>query len=160
MEEITMEDKESASFGDHRRSASCGSQRSNTGGEIKRRMRKFVAPRCRCGAYAILFQSSTSDNPNRLFFGCLNFKTSTPQCRYFAWLDEYVSSFAVNEAANRDEVLQDMVKLKEKIVALERMVAESNLGFKGGAPKKCWGSAFFLLAWIVCTLCLVALLMV
>ncbi|MED6147906.1 hypothetical protein PIB30_048278 [Stylosanthes scabra] len=42
-----MEDKESASFGDQCRSASCGFQRSNAGGEIKRRMRKFVAPRCR-----------------------------------------------------------------------------------------------------------------
>ncbi|MED6112871.1 hypothetical protein PIB30_065681 [Stylosanthes scabra] len=33
-----------------------------------------VAPKCRCGVYAILYLSKTSSNPNRLFFGCPFFK--------------------------------------------------------------------------------------
>ncbi|MED6118771.1 hypothetical protein PIB30_005910 [Stylosanthes scabra] len=35
--------------------------------------------------------SSTLGNPNRLFYGCLCFKTPAPHCKYFAWLDEYVA---------------------------------------------------------------------
>ncbi|MED6121096.1 hypothetical protein PIB30_027032 [Stylosanthes scabra] len=54
--------------------------------------------------------------------------TSTPHCRYFAWLDECVPSFVVNGAANREEVLEGLLKLEEKIVELERVVAESNSG--------------------------------
>ncbi|QHO53240.1 uncharacterized protein DS421_2g46140 [Arachis hypogaea] len=54
---------------------------------------KFIAPRCRCGAHSILFLSSTELNPNRLFFGCPHFKSLTPHCKSFAWLNDYIISF-------------------------------------------------------------------
>ncbi|KAL4381127.1 uncharacterized protein DS421_4g120790 [Arachis hypogaea] len=55
--------------------------------------KKFIAPRCQCGAHAILFLSSIELNPNRLFFGCPHFKSTKPHCKFFAWLDDYVASF-------------------------------------------------------------------
>ncbi|XLR70018.1 hypothetical protein S83_020690 [Arachis hypogaea] len=55
--------------------------------------KKFITPRCRCGAHAILFLSSTELNPNQLFFGCPQFKSTKPHCKFFAWLDDYVASF-------------------------------------------------------------------
>ncbi|MED6128342.1 hypothetical protein PIB30_096798, partial [Stylosanthes scabra] len=33
-----------------------------------------VAPKCHCGVYAVLYMSKTTNNPNRLFFGCPFFK--------------------------------------------------------------------------------------
>ncbi|MED6131780.1 hypothetical protein PIB30_013031 [Stylosanthes scabra] len=152
-----MEDNESASFGPHSRSALRSFQRSSGGSESNQRRTRFVAPRCPCGAYAILYLSSTSDNPNRLFFGCSYYKTSTPHCGFFAWLDERVPSFVVNGAANREEVLEGLLKLEEKIVKLERVVAESNSG-RVGFQKICGGFFFFLLG-IVTTLCFLALMM-
>ncbi|MED6168858.1 hypothetical protein PIB30_015692 [Stylosanthes scabra] len=129
-------------------SGTCGSGKSGAGGEWIRRKKKFAAPRCNCGAYAILFHSSTSGNPNRLFFGCSNFKTSTLHCRYFAWLDEYVASFAVNEAASTGQVsepMYPMMKLEEKLLALESLVAKMKIGNKGSATSNCLGVGFFLL---------------
>ncbi|MED6165366.1 hypothetical protein PIB30_098900 [Stylosanthes scabra] len=152
-----MEENESASFGHHSGSASRSSQRTSGGGESSQRRTRFEAPRCRCGAYAILSLSSTSDNPNRLFFGCQYYKTSTPHCRFFAWLDECVPSFALNRAANREEVLEGLLNLEQKIVELERVVAESN-SRRVGFLKICGGFFFFLLG-IVTTLCFMALLM-
>ncbi|QHN86857.1 uncharacterized protein DS421_16g549910 [Arachis hypogaea] len=55
--------------------------------------KKFIAPRCRCGAHAILFLSSIELNPNRLFFGCPHFKSTKSHCKFFTWLDDYVASF-------------------------------------------------------------------
>ncbi|QHO15312.1 uncharacterized protein DS421_10g293820 [Arachis hypogaea] len=55
--------------------------------------KKFIAPRCWCGAHAILFLSSTELNPNRLFFGCPHFQSTKSHCKFFAWLDDYVTSF-------------------------------------------------------------------
>ncbi|KAL4349172.1 hypothetical protein AHAS_Ahas10G0015400 [Arachis hypogaea] len=55
--------------------------------------KKWVAPECYCGIYAILFMSGTDMKPNRLFFRCPYFKTPTPHCKYFCWLDDYVASF-------------------------------------------------------------------
>ncbi|KAL4398704.1 hypothetical protein AHAS_Ahas01G0318500 [Arachis hypogaea] len=66
----------------------------------ERNKKKWVAPECNCGTHAILFMSETELNPDRLFFGCLYFKTSAPHCKYFAWLDEYISSF--NEDARKN----------------------------------------------------------
>ncbi|MED6155855.1 hypothetical protein PIB30_009329 [Stylosanthes scabra] len=36
--------------------------------------RDGVAPKCDCGVYAVLYLSRTSNNPNRLFFGCPFYK--------------------------------------------------------------------------------------
>ncbi|MED6194982.1 hypothetical protein PIB30_033706 [Stylosanthes scabra] len=50
-----------------------------------------IAPKCRCGVYAILYLSKTPTNPNRLFFGCPFFRGGLPHCRYFLLLDEHIS---------------------------------------------------------------------
>ncbi|MED6109535.1 hypothetical protein PIB30_034660 [Stylosanthes scabra] len=120
MEENNMEDKESASFGDGCRSASCGSQMSNAGGEFIRRGENSSP--LDAGVEHMPFCFNPPPVATLIGFSL----TSTPQCRYFAWLNEYVSSFAVNEAANKEEVLQDMLKLEEKIASVQRMVAKSN----------------------------------
>ncbi|MED6160850.1 hypothetical protein PIB30_055115 [Stylosanthes scabra] len=73
-EDIAMEDKVCASIDGQSWSGTVDSGRGSDGGASNRRKKKFAAPRCNCGAYAILFQSSTSSNPDRLFFGCSNFK--------------------------------------------------------------------------------------
>ncbi|RYR11702.1 hypothetical protein Ahy_B04g069225 [Arachis hypogaea] len=62
---------------------------------VPKKKKKFIAPRCRCGAHAILFLSSTEQNPNRLFYRCPHFKSSTSHCKFFAWLDDYVALFEV-----------------------------------------------------------------
>ncbi|KAL4315317.1 hypothetical protein AHAS_Ahas15G0173000 [Arachis hypogaea] len=64
------------------------------------RKKKWVIPECNCGTYVVLFISRMELNPTRLFFGCPYFKISAPHCKYFAWLDEYVSSF--NEDASKN----------------------------------------------------------
>ncbi|MED6127857.1 hypothetical protein PIB30_092141 [Stylosanthes scabra] len=159
MEEKALEDKLSASCGEQSWSSTCGFGRSSGGGGWSRRKKKFPAPRCKCGSYAILFQSSTVGNPNRLFFGCSNFKTTTPHCKYFSWLDEFVSSFSVKEDANRGEVFEDMVKLEEKMVALENLVAGRSTANKESVISKSWGLGFFLLG-IVFTIGFLALIRV
>ena len=45
-----------------------------TGSVGSRWKKKWVAPECNCGIYAILFMSGTDMNPNRLFFRCSYFK--------------------------------------------------------------------------------------
>ncbi|MED6218542.1 hypothetical protein PIB30_027468 [Stylosanthes scabra] len=61
-----------------------------SGNALKKKI-KFIAPKCNCGTFAILFMSSTLGNPNRLFYGCPYSKTFAPHFKYFAWLDEYVA---------------------------------------------------------------------
>ncbi|MED6148761.1 hypothetical protein PIB30_055916 [Stylosanthes scabra] len=69
-------------------SGTLGSSRS---GNTLKKKSKFIALECNCGTLAILFMSSTLGNPNKLFYGCPYFKTPTPHCKYFSWLDEYVA---------------------------------------------------------------------
>ncbi|MED6144829.1 hypothetical protein PIB30_019073 [Stylosanthes scabra] len=80
-------------------SATLGSTGSAGACAMKKKKKKFVAPECDCGAFAILSMSSTLENPNRLFFGCPYYKTPAPHCRFFAWLDEYVALF--NKEVNK-----------------------------------------------------------
>ncbi|RYR29404.1 hypothetical protein Ahy_B01g053773 [Arachis hypogaea] len=92
-------------------------------GASRRMKKKFVSPVCNCGSYAILFESGTSKNPKRHFFGCCYFKKNRGHCKYFAWLDEYVASFCI------DEVLQDAVsdptkKMEERIAEIEKKMDE------------------------------------
>ncbi|MED6193884.1 hypothetical protein PIB30_023406 [Stylosanthes scabra] len=67
-----------------------GSMGSSGSGSMLKKRSKFVAPECNCGTFAILFMSSTLENPNRLFYGCPYFKTPAPHCKFFKWFDEYV----------------------------------------------------------------------
>ncbi|QHN78711.1 uncharacterized protein [Arachis hypogaea] len=75
---------------DESRSATTGSSGS-VGPRKTMKKKRFNAPRCYCGTHAILFLSSTELNPNRLFYGCPNFKSSGSHCKYFAWLDDFVA---------------------------------------------------------------------
>ncbi|MED6140440.1 hypothetical protein PIB30_093265, partial [Stylosanthes scabra] len=115
MKAMIAEDKGSVSFSTNSSSGHVVSGRGNVGGAWNKKRKKFNAPICYCGTYAILFQTSTSTNPNRLFFGCSNFKTSIPHCRYFVWLDEYVSSFPVFESEKADQVSEHVKNLEEKM---------------------------------------------
>ncbi|MED6105955.1 hypothetical protein PIB30_000077 [Stylosanthes scabra] len=157
MDEIGMEEQLCASIGDQSWNGTAGSGRSSNGGAGSKRKKKFHAPICNCGMYAILFQSSTNSNPNKLFFGCSNFKKSTPHCRYFAWLDDFVSSFCVNEDAKTCQVMEPVKRLEEKMAALERIVLERNKGGKGKAAYFGGRLAYFLLG-IAFTLCVLAML--
>ncbi|MED6205676.1 hypothetical protein PIB30_019975 [Stylosanthes scabra] len=144
MEEKTMQGNCCASFSDQSWN-SIASGKSSDGGLRNKRRKKFVAPKCHCRTYAILFQSSTIANPNRLFFGCSNFKTSTPHCRFFAWLDEYVAASSMCEATDITQESDSMRKLEEKMVSLEKIVAEGNKGKRVNFKGKCVGLGFFFL---------------
>ncbi|MED6199881.1 hypothetical protein PIB30_079959 [Stylosanthes scabra] len=67
-----------------------------------------VAPKCRCGVYAILYLSKTSGNPNRLFFGCPFFKGKLPYCKFFMWLDQYTAKIGKAAAGNCGEGAEDV----------------------------------------------------
>ncbi|RYR53661.1 hypothetical protein Ahy_A06g028872 [Arachis hypogaea] len=92
-----------------------------------------VSPKCFYGEHAILFMSKTSNNLNRLFFGCLFYKVRQPHCKFFLWLDEHIAKFGLSDSRDRGEKefgdgeehqwKQDMENtinfLEKRIVALE-----------------------------------------
>ncbi|MED6165064.1 hypothetical protein PIB30_096064 [Stylosanthes scabra] len=116
-------------------SATLGS--SGSGGVLKKKS-KFVAPECNCGAFAILFMSSTLGNPNRLFYGCPYFKTPAPHCKFFRWLDEYVvsndqevSKPALDGCWKQNEGKQiGSTEFDVKVRQLEKRVAELEMQLK------------------------------
>ncbi|MED6106934.1 hypothetical protein PIB30_009234 [Stylosanthes scabra] len=69
-----------------------------------------VAPKCRCGVYAILYLSKTASNPNRLFFGCPLFNGRMPHCKSFLWLDEHTTKLGVGGAGKRGEEVEDVAE--------------------------------------------------
>ncbi|MED6136856.1 hypothetical protein PIB30_059694 [Stylosanthes scabra] len=92
-----------------------------------------VAPKCHCGVYAVLYMSKTTNNPNRLFFGCPFFKKAgLPHCKFFLWLDRHTEHLAKRGqkkcAADNEELEQHMAmvgveyrvtKLEERVAAME-----------------------------------------
>ncbi|QHN94407.1 uncharacterized protein LOC110265162 [Arachis ipaensis] len=105
---------------------------SSVGSTRARKKKRFVVLRCNCGIHAILFLSSTQSNPNRLFFGCPNFKTAESHCKYFLWLDEYVSQFEeeqINDDSlygrnpKQNHLLDTTISLEEKVTKLEDRVS-------------------------------------
>ncbi|KAL4293121.1 hypothetical protein AHAS_Ahas18G0096400 [Arachis hypogaea] len=91
------------------RSATTDSARS-VGPRKTKKKKRFNALQCHYGTNAILFLFSTELNPNRLFYGCPNFKviwiihvliiiymlqSLGSHCKYFTWLDDYVALFDV-----------------------------------------------------------------
>ncbi|KAL4397412.1 hypothetical protein AHAS_Ahas01G0189300 [Arachis hypogaea] len=109
-------------------------------------MKKWVAPECNCGVYAILFMSETDINPNRLFFQCSHFKTTRPHCKYFCWLDDYVASFNedavktllfgglklnLNHKEGHSSADANKVReLEERVVGLEIHLKKARLNFR------------------------------
>ncbi|MED6191719.1 hypothetical protein PIB30_003062 [Stylosanthes scabra] len=59
--------------------------------------RDGAAPKCKCGVYAILYLSKTSNNPNQLFFGCPFFK-----------LDQHAAKFGKKEGMKCEEDEEDV----------------------------------------------------
>ncbi|RYR69783.1 hypothetical protein Ahy_A03g016333 [Arachis hypogaea] len=92
-------------------------------GASRRMKKKFVSLVCNCRSYAILFESRTSKNPRRLFFGCSNFKNNRGHCKYFAWLDEYVASFCIDEVV-QEAVSDPTKKMEERIAEIEKKMDE------------------------------------
>ncbi|XLR31903.1 hypothetical protein S83_059803 [Arachis hypogaea] len=107
--------------------------------------KRFVAPRCHCGTYAILFQSSTAENSNRLFFCCSMFKTTTPHCKYFAWLDEYVESYSHKADVNQNGMVESLKTMEERLEALEVMMAKQEIEKTFGGNTKCRTLTTFLI---------------
>ncbi|QHO15192.1 uncharacterized protein DS421_10g292770 [Arachis hypogaea] len=115
----------------------------SAGAKMKKR---FVAPKCNCGIHAILFMSSIQSNPKRLFFGCPNFKTTQGRCKYFQWLDEYVSLFEEEQinygspcGRNRKQnhFLDAAIWMEEKVTKLEDIVSGLELQMKNSSHVKC-----------------------
>ncbi|MED6173002.1 hypothetical protein PIB30_055287 [Stylosanthes scabra] len=88
-----------------------------------------VAPKCRCGVYAILYRSKTRSNPNRLFFGCPFFKTSTPHCKFFLWLDVHTAQLGIHNGGRGCDGAEDVdehflrIQVEKRLEDLEDRVA-------------------------------------
>ncbi|MED6180205.1 hypothetical protein PIB30_008063 [Stylosanthes scabra] len=103
--------------------------------------RDVVAPKCRCGVYAILYLSRTEKNPNRLFFGCPFFRGGFPLCKFFEWLDRYTAKLLhgaaiencgeegdeLNVHFSRMELEWRVAELEKRIGCLEERNKEKNL---------------------------------
>ncbi|MED6126387.1 hypothetical protein PIB30_077889 [Stylosanthes scabra] len=94
-----------------------------------RNERDGAAPKCKCGVYAILYLSKTSNNPNRLFFGCPFFKIGGTHCNFFLWLDRHVAKFGKKEGVKCEEGVEDvnmhfaMLNLDDRLGVLEDKLA-------------------------------------
>ncbi|RYR53679.1 hypothetical protein Ahy_A06g028888 isoform B [Arachis hypogaea] len=138
---------------------------SSVGSAGARKKKRFVTQKCNCGIYAILFMLSTQSNPNRLFFGCPYFKicskhlfiailvlpfftvqTAESHCKYFLWLDKYVSLFEeeqINDHNLRDwnpkqnHLLDAAISMEEKVTKLEDRVFGLELQMKNSRHVKC-----------------------
>ncbi|MED6201663.1 hypothetical protein PIB30_097206 [Stylosanthes scabra] len=124
---------------------------SHEGAAMKKK--RFVAPICHCGTYAILFESSTQVNPIRLFFGCSYFKGKGFHCKYFAWLDEYVASCHSNDGSRALEVEDPMKIIEERMTLIEMKMGDLNKRKKNIVVNYCKGIGIFLLG-TVFALCL------
>ncbi|QHO05720.1 uncharacterized protein DS421_14g448510 [Arachis hypogaea] len=119
---------------------------SSVGSARARKKKIFAAPKCNCGIHAILFMSSTQSNPNRLFFGCPNFKIAESHCKYFLWLDEYVSLFEEEQInygslygrnPKQNHLLDAAISMEEKVTKLEDRVSGLELQMKNSRHVKC-----------------------
>ncbi|MED6157806.1 hypothetical protein PIB30_026883 [Stylosanthes scabra] len=89
---------------------------------VLKKKKKFVAPMCSCGAYAILFESSTPNNPNRLFFGYQYLKNRGSHCKFFAWLDDYVTCLNEGVVINTASVIDPMIRIEGRIESMEMKI--------------------------------------
>ncbi|RYR73800.1 hypothetical protein Ahy_A02g008301 [Arachis hypogaea] len=117
-------------------------------GASRRMKKKFVPSVCNCGSYAILFESGTSKNPRRLFFGCFYFKNNTGHCKYFAWLDEYVASFCIDEVV-QDGVSYPTKKMEERITEIGKKMDEVKSNEKNSGALSRWKVFVLILLGIV-----------
>ncbi|MED6200581.1 hypothetical protein PIB30_086627 [Stylosanthes scabra] len=93
--------------------------------------RDGVAPKCHCRVYAILYMSRTTNNPNRLFFGCRSSRmlARLSHCKFFLWLNKHTEQLAKIGAGKCAEETEDvdqhlaMVGVENRIAGLEERVA-------------------------------------
>ncbi|RYR00023.1 hypothetical protein Ahy_B07g088068 [Arachis hypogaea] len=78
---------------------------------------KFQHPKCKCGTYAIMQESGTLKNPDRIFLGCSYYRTEQRHCNYFVWLDELISKCFGHEDDN--DVEGRMMMLENRLEQLE-----------------------------------------
>ncbi|MED6150529.1 hypothetical protein PIB30_073211 [Stylosanthes scabra] len=143
-ESMATEEKDSTSRSRDRVHGGESWSTGNSHGGAAMKKKRFVAPLCHCGTYAILFESSTQVNPNRLFFGCSHFKGKKSHCKYFAWLDEYVAPFHSNDGTRSIVEMQDPMKMiEEKMVSMEKMMGDLNKGKRDIVVNKCMGIDLF-----------------
>ncbi|XP_020975794.1 uncharacterized protein At4g04775-like [Arachis ipaensis] len=116
---MNMEEHSSGSIRRSWKEKSTGASSDNSD-NVGMATKKFTNPNCYCGAHAILFEFTTSNNPNRLFFGCNYFKTPSTHCKYFKWLDELIteSGYTVVED-QKMEVHGRLKELEDKIKEME-----------------------------------------
>ncbi|MED6198735.1 hypothetical protein PIB30_069384 [Stylosanthes scabra] len=97
--------------------------------------RDGVAPKCRCGVYAVLYVSKTAKDPYRLFFGYQFFRARLPQCKFFLWLDRHTEKLGKIDSSTYVEDTEDVDKhfamvgietrvagLENRVVAMERKI--------------------------------------
>ncbi|QHO39242.1 GRF zinc finger protein [Arachis hypogaea] len=99
------------------------------------RKKTFTAPTCNCETYAILFKSSTIDNLNRPFFGCAYFKTRISHRKFFAWMDEYVTSFHAKDITSSNKLVNQFKRLEEKLESMELLMTKDRAGMKSNSTK-------------------------
>ncbi|XLR36361.1 uncharacterized protein At4g04775-like [Arachis ipaensis] len=118
---------------------------SNNSGNVGMARKKFTHPSCYCGAHAILFESTTSNNPNRLFFGCSYFKTPSTHCKYFKWLDELIteSGYTVVEV-QKTKVHGRLKELEDKVKEMEIKLYNGVHGRRYTRHNRCIIMAFFI----------------
>ncbi|MED6181321.1 hypothetical protein PIB30_018259 [Stylosanthes scabra] len=92
--------------------------------------RDGAAPTCRCGVYAVLYSSKTTNNPNRLFFGCPFFKIKLKHCKFFLWLDEHAAKFGrptgamgVKESEDDVDVHFSRINIETRLSQLEEKIS-------------------------------------
>ncbi|MED6118638.1 hypothetical protein PIB30_004688 [Stylosanthes scabra] len=74
-----------------------------------------IAPKCRCGVYAILYLSKTPTNPNRLFLGCPFFRVLP---RHTSKLSNGVAGKSVEDVAEHFATME----FESRISELEKRV--------------------------------------
>ncbi|KAL3644635.1 hypothetical protein CASFOL_009815 [Castilleja foliolosa] len=81
---------------------------------------------CFCGLRAPMWTTWTDDNPGRRFIGCPNYKDSSSNCKFFAWVDPEINEGAKKSVlANRLRSEISMLKEERK-----RLIAEASMELK------------------------------
>ncbi|RYR50290.1 hypothetical protein Ahy_A07g036892 [Arachis hypogaea] len=78
---------------------------------------KFQHPKCNCGTYAVMQQSRTAKNPDRIFLGCSYYGMEQRHCNFFVWLDELITKGCGNEDDN--DIQGRMMMMEKRLEQLE-----------------------------------------
>ncbi|RYR01940.1 uncharacterized protein At4g04775-like [Arachis ipaensis] len=110
---------------------------SGSTGFLRGQLRRGEHPKCKCNTYAVISRSRTTENPNRLFFGCPHFKEKQGYCNFFVWFDEIFgclvddvvesSRLASMETCKGEEFGAGLnYTLEERVKQLEEMLIKRN----------------------------------